>query len=77
MCQRRFWSGIAAFYAIVNLSPAEVALALREIQRVLQPGGRLLLSSTSAKKFLMWRICGVARSVLISISSGPGMLLAI
>jgi SAM-dependent methyltransferase len=38
------WSGIAAFYAIVNLSPAEVALALREIQRVLQPGGRLLLS---------------------------------
>jgi len=31
------WSGIAAFYAIVNLSPAEVALALREIQRVLQP----------------------------------------
>lgn len=38
------WAGIAAFYAIVNLSPAEVALALREMMRVLTPGGRLLLS---------------------------------
>ncbi|MFZ0418906.1 MAG: class I SAM-dependent methyltransferase [Candidatus Sulfotelmatobacter sp.] len=38
------WAGIAAFYAIVNLSPAEVAQALREIQRVLRPGGLLLLS---------------------------------
>jgi ubiquinone/menaquinone biosynthesis C-methylase UbiE len=38
------WAGIAAFYAIVNLSKAEVAQALREMWRVLQPGGQLMLS---------------------------------
>lgn len=38
------WAGIAAFYAIVNLYPAEVAQAIREMWRVLQPGGPLLLS---------------------------------
>jgi SAM-dependent methyltransferase len=38
------WAGIAAFYAIVNFPPADVALVLLEMYRVLQPGGRLLLS---------------------------------
>jgi len=38
------WAGIAAFYAIVNLSADDVAQALREMMRVLMPGGRLLLS---------------------------------
>jgi SAM-dependent methyltransferase len=38
------WSGIAAFYAIVNLPPSEVAQASREMWRVLRPGGLLLLS---------------------------------
>ncbi len=38
------WAGITAFYAIVNLSPAEIAHALHEMMRVLVPGGRLLLS---------------------------------
>jgi len=38
------WAGIAAFYAIVNLSAAEIVRALREMLRVLMPGGRLLLS---------------------------------
>jgi SAM-dependent methyltransferase len=38
------WVGIAAFYAIVNLAPAELKLALREMHRVLCPGGWLLLS---------------------------------
>src|ERR1700686_212367 len=38
------WAGIAAFYAIVNLPPHEVIQALREMFRVLLPGGRLLLS---------------------------------
>lgn len=38
------WAGVAAFYAIVNLPPHDVVLALREMLRVLMPGGRLLLS---------------------------------
>ena len=38
------WAGIATFYAIVNLPPVEVAQAMREMWRVLRPGGLLLLS---------------------------------
>jgi ubiquinone/menaquinone biosynthesis C-methylase UbiE len=38
------WAGIAAFYAIVNFQLSEIAEALREMMRVLRPGGRLLLS---------------------------------
>lgn len=38
------WAGITAFYAIVNLRRDEVAQALVEMMRVLQPGGLLLLS---------------------------------
>ena len=38
------WAGITAFYAIVNLPPADVVQALREMRRVLRPGGLLLLS---------------------------------
>jgi SAM-dependent methyltransferase len=38
------WAGIAAFYAIVNLAPADLVRVLKEMLRVLVPGGRLLLS---------------------------------
>ena len=38
------WGGIVAFYAIVHLSLDEVAGACREFQRVLRPGGLLLLA---------------------------------
>ncbi len=37
-------AGIAAFYAIVNIPQASLPLAFREMERVLQPGGLLLLS---------------------------------
>lgn len=38
------WAGIAAFYSIVNLPPNDIVLALEEMFRALNPGGRLLLS---------------------------------
>ena len=38
------WAGIVAFYSIVHLSRGQLMQALREMYRVLQPGGLLLLS---------------------------------
>ena len=38
------WAGIAAFYAIVNLPPGDVLLAVREMWRVLESEGLLVLS---------------------------------
>lgn len=38
------WAGIAAFYAIVNFPPADLTAVMREMRRVLRPGGWLLLS---------------------------------
>ncbi len=37
-------AGVAAFYAIVNIPRAQLPAAFREIARVLQPGGLLLLA---------------------------------
>jgi ubiquinone/menaquinone biosynthesis C-methylase UbiE len=38
------YAGVVAFYAIVNMPPADLPRALRELFRVLAPGGALLLS---------------------------------
>ena len=38
------FAGIAAFYAIVNLPESELPAVFREMHRVLQPGGLLLLA---------------------------------
>lgn len=38
------WAGIAAFYSIIHVPRAEVFAALRELRRVVQPGGCLLLT---------------------------------
>jgi SAM-dependent methyltransferase len=37
-------AGVVAFYAIVHFSPDQLRTALREMHRVLAPGGRLLIS---------------------------------
>ena len=38
------WAGVAAFYSIIHVSPGEIVRALRELRRVLRPGGLLLLA---------------------------------
>ena len=38
------WGGIVAFYSIIHVPPDELSRALRELWRVLQAGGVLLLS---------------------------------
>jgi ubiquinone/menaquinone biosynthesis C-methylase UbiE len=38
------WAGIAAFYSIIHVPREEVSAALRELKRVLRPGGDLLLA---------------------------------
>jgi len=37
-------AGVACFYAIIHLDREEAVQALKEIRRILQPGGRLLLA---------------------------------
>jgi SAM-dependent methyltransferase len=45
-------AGIAAFYAIVNIPKLSLPVVFREIQRVLQPGGLLLLAFHSGNEVL-------------------------
>jgi ubiquinone/menaquinone biosynthesis C-methylase UbiE len=46
------WAGITAFYAIVNLPPDDLVPAMREMYRVLQPRGLLLLSFHIGKEIV-------------------------
>jgi SAM-dependent methyltransferase len=45
-------AGIAAFYAIVNIPKLSLSVVFREIQRVLQPGGLLLLAFHTGNEVL-------------------------
>jgi SAM-dependent methyltransferase len=43
MCDEA-WAGITAFYSLIHIPRADMVHALRELRRVLRPGGLLLLS---------------------------------
>jgi ubiquinone/menaquinone biosynthesis C-methylase UbiE len=45
-------AGVAAFYAIVNIPRPSLSMVFREIRRVLQPGGLLLLAFHSGDEVL-------------------------
>ena len=64
------WTGIAAFYAIVNLPSGDLVQALQEMMRVLIPGGRLLLSfhigEDTSQVEELWELWGCARIPLLS-----------
>ena len=45
-------AGIAAFYAVVNIPKESLPTVFREMQRVLQPGGLLLLAFHSGDEIL-------------------------
>lgn len=40
----RMWAGVVAFYSIIHIAQADLADTLRELWRVLRPGGILLLA---------------------------------
>lgn len=48
----RSLAGIAAFYAIVNIPPESLLRAFQEMERVLQPGGLLLLAFHTGDEML-------------------------
>jgi len=54
------FAGITAFYALVNIPRAEVGRALRELHRVLKPGGPLFLAFHVGDEVLhreeMWEV---------------------
>src|ERR1700738_170328 len=60
----RTLAGITAFYALGNISKESLPLVFREMERVLQPGGLLLLAFHT--KFFRRRSCGGGRSQWIS-----------
>lgn len=46
------WGGIAAFYSIIHIPRPQVVEALQELERVLKPGGWLLLAFHLGQEFI-------------------------
>jgi SAM-dependent methyltransferase len=46
------WGGIAAFYSLIHIPPADLPVALGEIRRLLRPAGWLLLAFHSGQQIV-------------------------
>ena len=79
--QDNVWTGIAAFYSIVNLPPADVVKATQEMARVLAPEGRLLMAFHIGEDDLhteddLWGLGVTLQVTLFRVSTIEGYLRA-
>lgn len=75
------WSGIAAFYSIVNLPPAVIGQGLHEMSRALEPGGKLFLAfhvgeDTVDREENLWESGVTLETNLFRVSTITGLIQA-